>query len=83
MNGLSLGTHIAAVVALVINLWAGGDLVEAWIGHTARSGFELLLMLGYMVFVLGIRAPLAFWRRPQEPPGEPPRPDRSRDDRRD
>ena len=78
MNGLSLSTHVAALVALVINLWIGGDLVEAWVGHAARSGFELLLMLGYVVFVLGIRVPLAFWRRPQEPPDE-----RSRQDRRD
>lgn len=78
MNGLSLWTHLAAVVALVINLWIAGDFVEAWLGHGARSGFELLLILGYAVFVLGIRVPLAFWRRPQEPPGERPR-----DDRRD
>ena len=68
MNGLSLWTHIAALVALVVNLWIAGDYVEAWAGHAARSGFELLLILGYAVFVLGIRVPLAFWRRPEEPP---------------
>lgn len=77
MNGLSLWTHLAAAAALMANLWIGGDFVEAWFGHAARSGFELLLMLGYVVFVLGIRVPLAFWRRPQEPP------ERERDDRRD
>ena len=76
MNGLSLWTHLAAVAALVVNLWIGGDFVEAWVGHAARSAFELLLMLGYVVFVLGIRVPLLFWRRPQEPPGESPRDDR-------
>jgi type VI protein secretion system component VasK len=78
MNGLSLWTHLAAVAALVVNLWVGGDFVEAWFGHAARSAFELLLMLGYVVFVLGIRVPLAFWRRPQEPPNE-----RGEEDRRD
>lgn len=78
MNGLSLWTHLAAAAALIVNLWIGGDFVEAWLGHAARSGFELLLMLGYVVFVLGIRVPLAFWRRPQEPPNE-----RGGEDRRD
>lgn len=78
MNGLSLWTHLAAAAALIVNLWIAGDFVEAWAGHAARSAFELLLMLGYVVFVLGIRVPLAFWRRPQEPP-----PERGRDDRSD
>jgi len=76
MNGLSWWMHLAAFAALVVNLWIAGDFVEALLGHVARSGFELLLILGYAMFVLGIRVPLAFWRRPQEPPGESPRDDR-------
>jgi len=75
MNGLSLTTRVAALIALIANLWIGGDYIEGWFGHTARSGAELLLMLGYAVFVLGVRVPLAFWRRPQEPPDGRPRDD--------
>ncbi len=65
MNGLDLRMHVLAIVALVVNLWAGGDLVEGWLGAGARTGFELLLILGYMLIVLGMRAPLRlrFWRR--------------------
>ncbi len=43
--------------ALVVNLWLGGDLVEAVAGRYARGGFELLLILGYMVLVLRVRFP--------------------------
>lgn len=68
MNGLSLGTHLAALGALVLNLWLAGDVVEAIAGHYVRGGFEMLLILGYAVFVLGVRVPLAFWRRPEEEP---------------
>ena len=67
MNGLSITTHVAAAIALVINLWVAGDLVELWLGHSVRNGFELLLIFGYAVFVLGIRVP-PFWRRPEEEP---------------
>ena len=53
------------LVALVVNLWLGGNLVEAWAGHLARAGFELLLILGYLVLVVRMRAPLP-WRRRRE-----------------
>lgn len=43
--------------ALVVNLWLGGDLVNAVAGHYARGGFELLLILAYMVVVLRVRFP--------------------------
>ena len=49
MNGLSITTHVAAAIALVINLWVAGDLVELWLGHSVRNGFELLLTFGYAV----------------------------------
>jgi type VI protein secretion system component VasK len=66
MNGLSWPVHLAVFVALVLNLWLGGDLIEAWLGHTARTVSELALILGYMTLVLGMRVPLRFWRRPAE-----------------
>ena len=39
---------------MVVNLWVGGDLVEVWAGHVARSAFELTLIAGYVVLVLGL-----------------------------
>jgi len=68
MNGLDLHMHLLAIVALGVNLWIGGELVEAWLGPVGRTGFELLLILGYLVIVLGMRAPLRFWRR--DDPGD-------------
>ena len=62
---MGLGKHLVVFGALLANLWLGGELVEAWLGHYARGGFELLLILAYMVFVLGMRFPL---RRPQRGP---------------
>jgi hypothetical protein len=65
MNGLDLRMHVLAIVALGVNLWVGGDLIERWLGGGARTAFELLLILAYMLVVLGMRAPLRlrFWRR--------------------
>lgn len=56
--------HLLVFAAVVVNLWLGGDLVEAWAGHVARAVFEVLLILGYVVLVLGWSAPLP-WRRPK------------------
>jgi len=57
--------HVLAMMALVVNLWAGGDLIDGWLGAGVRTVFELLLILGYMLVVLGMKAPLRlrFWRR--------------------
>lgn len=57
--------HALILVALVVNLWVGGDYIEAWAGHTARTLAELTLIGGWMVLVLGMRAPLPPlpWRR--------------------
>lgn len=63
VNGLDLRLHVLAIVALVVNLGAGGSLVEELLGTAVRSAFESLLILGYLVIVLGMRAPLRFWRR--------------------
>lgn len=57
--------HAVILAALVVNLWVGGDFVEMWLGHAVRSGFELVLILGYMVLILGITAPLP-WRRKKD-----------------
>jgi hypothetical protein len=60
---VGIGLHLLVLVALVVNLWFGGDLIEVWAGHFARVAFELLLILGYLVLVVGLRAPLRWWRR--------------------
>ncbi len=76
MNTPDPGTRLgwpaqaAALVALVVNLWFGGDIVEAWLGgawlaHVVRSVLELSLIGGWLILVVGMRAP---WRRP--PPEE-------------
>lgn len=50
--------HVLVLAALVVNLWVGGDLIEVWAGHAARSGFEVILILGYLVLVLQMGLPL-------------------------
>ncbi|MEI6665644.1 MAG: hypothetical protein WCL53_05770 [Chloroflexota bacterium] len=54
MGRISLTTHLVVLAAMVVNLWVGGDLVEVWAGHVARSAFELTLIAGYVVLVLGL-----------------------------
>jgi hypothetical protein len=71
---LGLGRHLLVLAALVVNLWFGGDLVQAWLGWDARQLFEFALILGYMWLVLGITVP-APWRRKADL-----RPPRERDD---
>ncbi len=66
---MGLWRHLLVFVALVVNLWIGGDLVEAVAGHYARGGFELLLIFGYLWFVIGFRGLLR--RRSDEPPPRP------------
>lgn len=51
---LNLPMHVLVLAALVVNLWVGGDLIEVWAGHMARSGFEAVLILGYLVLVLRV-----------------------------
>ena len=65
MGEIGWGKHAIILAAVVINLWIGGDYIEAWLGHGARVAFELLLILGWMTLVVGMRAPLP-WRRPRE-----------------
>jgi hypothetical protein len=50
---LGLFGHLAVFTALTVNLWLGGDFVEAWAGSGARHLAELLLLLGYFWLVLG------------------------------
>jgi len=56
------GTHLAVFLALVVNLWFGGDYIEAWFGHWVRSALELVLIGAWLILVIGMRAPLP-WRR--------------------
>lgn len=65
MNDIGITKHAVILTALVINLWVGGDFIEGCFGHVARAAFELVLILGYMVLILGITAPLP-WRRKKD-----------------
>ncbi len=49
---MGLGRHLLVLTALVVNLWLGGNFVEAWAGHALRSAFEATLILGYLAWVL-------------------------------
>jgi hypothetical protein len=49
---VGLGRHLLVLTALIVNLWIGGDLVEAWAGHLVRSIFEGALIFGYLALVL-------------------------------
>ena len=71
MHEIGWGKHTLVFVAVVINLWVGGDYIEAWFGHYARAGFEMLLILGWLTLIVGMRAPLP-WRHPKD--GEPDAP---------
>ena len=52
---LGWGAHAAILAALAINLWVGGDLIEARLGHVARSVFEIALIGAWLVLVVGMR----------------------------
>ena len=67
MNGMGWAAHAAILLALVVNLWFGGDLVEAWLGHVARSALELALIGAWLILVAGLRAP---WKRRPPQDGE-------------
>ncbi len=57
--------HALIFVALVVNLWVGGDMVESIAGRYARGGFELLLISGYLVFVLRV---VRLFQSDEQPP---------------
>ena len=63
MERVGLGKHLLVLAALVVNLWVGGDLIEAWAGHAVRVGFEALLILGYLVLIVGLTVPIRLWKR--------------------
>jgi hypothetical protein len=62
--------HLVVIAALAVNLWLGGDLVEARAGSAARHLAELFVILGYLWFVLEMRVPLPWARRAGEASGE-------------
>lgn len=65
--GMGFGRHLLVFGALAVNLWVGGELVEASAGHYARGGFELALIFGYLLLVL--RIPFGLGReRPSNSP---------------
>ena len=64
MSQISWGKHALILAALFVNLWVGGDLVEIWLGRGARGVFEGTLILGYLMLIIGMRAPMPwhYWR---------------------
>ncbi len=66
MSELGFGTHLAIFLALVVNLWFGGDLIEARFGHIVRSAVEIGLIGLWLTLVIGMRAPLPWRRRKPE-----------------
>ena len=57
---MSFLAHLAVLGLLVLDLAAGGPVVDKVAGRWGLIGFEFLLILGYALFVLN----LAPWRRP-------------------
>ncbi len=56
---MSIIAHAAVFGLLVLDLLFGGPLMDRLGGRWASVGFEFLLILGYVLFVLQ----LAPWRR--------------------
>ena len=61
--------HLVIFVALLVNLWLGGQLVEELAGRQLRVLFEVLLILGYLWLVVGIGRLLRDRRDEPPPPG--------------
>lgn len=55
MNEIGWGKHALILVSMLIVLWAGGDYIDQWFGHVARSIAELLLILWYLTAIIGMR----------------------------
>ena len=61
--------HLGVFVALVINLWIGGDLVEEFTGPAVRVVVELALIGGWLWLVVGVGGLLGR-ERDGRPPGD-------------
>lgn len=55
--------HFLVGVALIVNLWIGGELLYEFAGRYARTGFEFVLIFAYLHFIWGYPGRL---RRPTE-----------------
>ena len=49
---MSFISHVAVLALLVVDLIFGGGLVARFGGRWATMGFEFVLILGYVLFVL-------------------------------
>jgi len=58
--------NIAAIAALIVILWVGGNLFEEFIGRIWRAIFEFLLILMYAIVVLKFRVPIPFLNKKKE-----------------
>lgn len=60
---MPLAVHIAILGVLVLDLIFGGAAVDHLVGRLPAAGFEFLLILGYVIFVLRLFPP---WRRRED-----------------
>ena len=60
---MSLISHLLVMGLLIVDLIFGGEVVGRFGGRWATMGFEFVLILGYVLFVLQ----LSPWRRAQGP----------------
>lgn len=56
---MSIFSHAAVLVLLVLDLLFGGQMIERFGGRYAVIGFEFVLILGYVLLVLQLLP----WRR--------------------
>ena len=64
---LDWSAHAAIIIALAVDLWVGGDFIEAHLGFVARSVFEITMIGAWLVLVLGMR----WWGdRDRRPPSD-------------
>lgn len=49
--------HLAILAVLGLDLWLGGAMVDDMFGSIANRAFEVVLLAGYLLFVLGIGLP--------------------------
>ena len=59
MAAMPLVMHIAILGLLVLDLIVGATIAQRFVGGWAATGFEFLLILGYVVFVLQWGVPWA------------------------
>ena len=49
---MSLFTHLAILAILVVDLVLGATVIERFLGRGPAIGFEFVIILGYLLFIL-------------------------------